>query len=423
MKKLLIILLSLVLIATVALVSCEKENSEETKNNATTNAATETEKATEAETDAKDSASCTVSVKLDNGDSVSGAKFTLTLGEENYDLVSGEDGTVKADLPAGTYSISYDYDSLPSGCYPYTETVEIAADTTEILLTIVDNNPNGTAEKPFFISEDVTAVSVEAGGEVHYVYRGAAMRYLTIENEGVSVTYKDTEYKAENGKVTVLITPQMGEMTSFFVKNNTDAKIETSMSLVSPEGSMENPYDFEGNSADISVPAGEAVYYEYVAEKNGILVVSSASELNNIALTNTNTYAVTSFTAGAAGTYMLVSEGDSVIIAVSSTDAENEAVIDVAVNCYSGTDGDAVPVVTEFVEISLPAGAAVTFFAETGKTVGLSNPSVTLTVGDKDYTPTDDEAIALTLEGEGETVLFAISNNSEGMISVSFGVN
>ena len=252
MKKLLIILLSLVLIATVALVSCEKENSEETKNNATTNAATETEKVTEAETDAKDSASCTVSVKLDNGDSVSGAKFTLTLGEENYDLVSGEDGTVKADLPAGTYSISYDYDSLPSGCYPYTETVEIAADTTEILLTIVDNNPNGTAEKPFFISEDVTAVSVEAGGEVHYVYRGAAMRYLTIENEGVSVTYKDTEYKAENGKVTVLITPQMGEMTSFFVKNNTDAKIETSMSLVSPEGSMENPYDFEGNSADIS---------------------------------------------------------------------------------------------------------------------------------------------------------------------------
>ena len=237
----------------------------------------------------------------------------------------------------------------------------------------------------------------------------------------MSVVYKDTEYKAENGKVTVTITPQMGEMTSFSIKNNTDAEIETEMSMLSPEGSMENPFNLEGNFAEVSVPADGAVYYKYVAEKNGILVVSSASELNNIALSNSNTYAVTSLTEGGAGTYMLVSEGDEVIIALSSTDSENAAVIDVSVNCYEGS-AEPVPVIDDSIEISLAKNVKVSFVAETGKTVTLSNQSVTLTVGDQEYTPTSAEGVSVTLEGEGETAVFALTNNSDNTLSVSFEV-
>lgn len=424
MKKLIISLVALMLILSVAFVACDNgKNGENNTDTTGSDTVTETEAITDGETQKNETVKqCTVSVKLDNGNSISGANITLKLGQNEYKLVSGEDGTAKAELPVGKYSVSYDYDSLPSGCYPDTDSVEVAEDTSEIVLTIIDNNPNGSKEKPFYVVDDVTALSLGAGSEIYYIYRGAAVRYLTIENNGVSVVYKGTEYKAENGKVTVTITPQMGEMTSFSIKNNTDAEIETEMSMLSPEGSMENPFNLEGNFAEVSVPADGAVYYKYVAEKSGILVVSSASELNNISLTNSNTYAVTSFTEGGAGTYMPVSEGDAVIIAVSSTDSENAAVIDLKVNCYVGSAEDSVPVIDESIEISLSAGATVSFFAETGKTVTLSNQSVTLSFGDQEYTPTADESVAVTLNGEGETVSFTLTNNGDSTVSVSFDV-
>ena len=425
MKKLLVALIALMLVLPVAFVACKSEKSEEPMTDATTEEAlAKTEATTEKTPEAPEivTRQYTVSFKLDNGNVLPDAKVTFKQGENEYPLVSGKDGTATIELAIGKYSISYDYDSLPAGCYPETTSVDLTADALEITLIVVDNNPNGSPAKPFYIMEDVTALSLEVGSELHYVYRGAAVRYLTIESNGVSVVYKGEEYKAENGKVTVVITPKMGEMTSFSVKNNTAAKIESSLSMLSPEGSMENPHKLTGNLAEASVPAGEAVYYAYVAEKSGMLVVSSENALNNIALTNSNTYAVTSFTAGGKGTYIAVSKGDTVIITVSSTDSEHAAVIDVHVSCYAGTAEDPVPVINDSIEITFSAGSAITFFAEVGKTVSFSNQSVTLKVGDKEYTPNSTMAVSLSLSGDGETVAFTLINNSNSPVSLSFKV-
>ena len=424
MKKLIIPLLALLLALSVALVACDGGSNGEGKTDTSESATVEqTEAPTEEATQSPAATrQCIISVKLDNGALLAGVKFILSCDQNEYELVSGEDGTVSAELVVGTYTVSYDYDSLPSGCYPDTDAVEVGETASELLLTVIDNNPDGSAEKPFYVVDDITALSIDAGVEVHYVYRGMAIRSLVIENSGVSVFYKGAEYRAENGKVSVMLTPQMGEMIAFSIKNNTNARIDTEMSMVSPVGSMENPFALEAGSAEASVPAGGAVYYEYVANANGILVLSSTSELNNISLTNMNTYAVTSFTEGAAGAYMPVSKGDTVVIAVSSTDGENAAVIDLKVDCYVGSAEDPVPVIDSAIEISLPAGAAVSFFAETGKTVTLSNPSVTLTVGDQEYTPTETRYVLITLNGEGETASFTLTNNSDSAVSVLFEV-
>ena len=424
MKKLIIALVAFVLVLPIAFVACGNGKSEEPQTDTTgTETLTQTEVPTDEDPQKTDVVKqCTLSVKLDNGEDISGVKITLKQGENEYQLVSGENGTVAVELSVGKYSVSYDYDSLPSGCYPDTDAVEITADTSEITLTIIDNNPNGSAEKPYFIANDVTEFTAEAGAEVHFIYRGAALRYLTIANEGVSVSYKGTVYQPENGVVTVVIAPQVGEMTRFSVKNNSSAKIESSLSLLSPEGSMENPIVLESDSVDASVPAGEAVYYEYTAEKNGILVVSSQNTLNNISLINTTTNAVTSFTLGGAATYMPVSAGDTVKIAVASTNSEQAAVIDLSVKCYQGTADDPVPVLDGSVELSFAPSATVAFSAAPGKTVRLSDASATLTVGDKTYTPTDIMAVALVLEGDSASVVFTITNNEANVVSISFEV-
>lgn len=418
MKKIWIVLMALMLVLSVSLVSCDKKKDEETPDTEASDSANNPEDTSPQETP-KVEKQCAFSVKLDNGNSLSGVKFTLKCGSDTYELVSGSDGTVSAKLVVGKYTISYDYETLPSGCAPDTFSVDVTADTSDILLTVVDNNPNGTLAKPFIIVEDVTALTLDAKGEVYYIYRGAAMRYLTVENEGVVITYKDTEYTAEGGKVVVPITPQVGEITRFSIKNTTDAQLELSVCMVSPKGSMENPYDMEGNSAEASVPADGAVYYKYVAEKSGILVVSSANEKNNISLSNLNTYAVTPSTDGASGTYMLVSEGDEVVIEVSSTDGENAAVIAFEVNCYAGTEADPAPVIDDSIDLSLSAGATIVFSAEAGKTVSFSNTSVTLTVGGEDYSGTSVEVV---LAGAGETVTFTLTNHRNATTSLSFDV-
>ena len=285
-------------------------------------------------------------------------------------------------------------------------------------MVIVDNNPNGTSAKPFYIVEDITPLELDAGCEVYYIYRGAAMRYLTIESDGVVVKYQGEEFGAENGKVVVEITPALGEMSRFSVKNTTDAKLEISICMIAPKGAMENPIDLEGNSAQASVPVDGAVYYKYVADKNGVLVVSSRNTLNNISLSNLNSYAVTSATEGALCTYMYVSEGDEVLIEVSSTDEQNATTIEFSVNCYAGTEADPVPVLGNELDLSIPADAAIVFSAEAGKTVSFYNRSVTLTVGGEDYSG----SVEVVLAGNAATVLFTFTNNSDSPVHLMFEV-
>ena len=333
MKKLLVYLMALMLVLSVSLVSCGKKDKGNEEPDTKENTSIEAPQEKPQEEAPKVEKQCTFSVKLDNGEILPGVKFTLKSGATEYAIESGADGTVSAKLAVGKYSISYDYDTLRPGCAPDAFSVEITADTSEILLKVVDNNPNGTAAKPFFVEEDVTPLAIEAGSEVYYIYRGAAMRYLTVESDGVVITYKGEEYTAENGKVVVEITPQMGEMTRFSIKNTTGAKIETNVCMVAPKGSMENPIAMEGNSAQASVPAEGAVYYKYVADKNGVLVVSSENETNDIRLSNLNTSVVTSNTEGASSTSIAVSVGDEILIEVGSTDDKNAVVIEFTVDC------------------------------------------------------------------------------------------
>ena len=294
MKKLLIVLMALMLALSLSLVSCGKKDKGDEPDTSESESIEEPQEKPQEEAP-KVEKQCTFSLKLDNGESLSGVKLTLKSGATEYTLESGADGTVSTKLVLGKYSISYDYDTLPSGCMPDSFSVDITANTSEVLLTVIDNNPNGTLAKPFFIMEDVTPLTIDAGREVYYNCRGS-MRYLIIESDGVVVTYEGAEYTAEDGKIVVLISPELDESARFSIKNITDEALEISICMEAPKGSMENPIAMEGNSAQASVPAEGAVYYKYVADKNGVLVVSSENEKNDIRLSNQSTSVVTSNT-------------------------------------------------------------------------------------------------------------------------------
>ena len=364
------------------------------------------------EFDTPASATITFTLQLDNGELLNGVSFVISADSKEYAVTCDENGKATATIPTGSYSLSYDYDTLPSGCIPDKFSLTVTEDMTEVSLVIIDNNPNGTLAKPFFIAEDVTEISVAAGAELYFNYRGAATKHLTIANENIEVTYNGNTYTAVDGVVTVIIESSIGEMTIFCVKNTSSEAIETSMSLLSPLGSMDNPIVVEESSFTVAVSGGVAVNYLWTADKDGVLLVTSENELNNIALTNTVTNAVSSMTAGSKGEYIYVSAGDTVRITVSSLDENSEVEIDVAVSCYDASAENPIPVIKDSVDFSIMAGAALTFVAESGKTVVIEDDGVTVTVGDTVYTPDANGAITVTLEGDGE-VAFTITNTLE----------
>ena len=350
-------------------------------------------------------AEVTFTVKLDNGTAVSGASFTIESSKKTYTLVSGENGEIKENIVLGTYTVTFDYDTIPSGCLPVTNSVEIKRDSTTVELSIIDNNPDGTAAKPFFISENVTAYSIEPGAEVFFRYRGSEMKILTVENAAITVTYKEETYAPENGVVTLSITNQIGDMAGFSLKNTSSEKVEGSFTLISPLGSMENPIAITENSFSVTVPAESAIYYSYTAEKDGVLTVGSTNPLNNISLVNLTTNAVTSFSAGGRMTFMKVTAGDVVRIAVSSTDAENEVVIDVTVSLNEGSETDPVELLPGELKMSIAPGESVSFAAQVGATISFDSLAIGVSGG------VEGEDGTYTVVGEGESTVITFKNS------------
>lgn len=406
-KKIITLLLALVLILSFAACGENGENNQ-------------TEPSTDPVESAPKTVECTFNAKTDDGALVSGLSFTLDMKGETFPLVTGSDGTVKASLPVGSYSISYDEATIPDGCTPDLFEIEVRESSIAFTLAFTNNMPDGSVEKPYFISDSVTAISLDAGEELHYLYRGAANKYIQICSEGVSIIYNDTVYEAVDGMVQVQLQAQIGAAVSFSVRNNTDAAIEASMELLAPLGSMENPIVLSENSAVAVVPANGTLCYQWTADKNGVAVVSSGNELNNISMVNMTTNAVSAQTGGSCCEYLPVNEGDTVIITVSSLAVDTESSIDFTVSSHLGTKEDAVPLLKDSVDISLGASVSLVFAADAGKTLTVSDADAAVIYGGKTYEPDEFGVISITFGGNnGETAIFTLTNTSDNINGIT----
>lgn len=361
-------------------------------------------------------------VKLDNGEALSGVKFTITRGGVSVDLTSGADGIVSHKLAEGSYAISYDYDTLPEYCTPDVFGFKVTADTTAVDLVICDNTPDGTEAKPFPIQDNDTEISLEPGQSIYYVYRGTTVKTLTINEDGISVNYNGQTYVAESGVVSVQFVPEIGKATVFSVSNTSNNAITTTMNIVAPLGSNENPIQLVDTYAIVSVSEESIIYYKWTADKDGVLVLRSLSEYNNISLTKVleNDVLVISQTLGDAAAYLAINAGDEITIGVSAIGTADPIEIDFTINSYAGTDANPVPVLVDELAISLPIGASIVFSAEAGKTLRINDESSMSVIHD---------TITYTNEGGVEIVVpllnanFVVNNYSDHINGVVITFN
>lgn len=213
----------------------------------------------------------TFELKDEAGAAMAGIKFTVESASDTYDLQSGADGKATVTLPVGTYDVIYDDTTIPFGFQPNLHVLRVKEDTTSVPVTVVDNNPNGSAERPYLVNDDVFAISIGAGEQVHYTCRVATFRNMKIEGAGIVILYGDKEYLAGEEFIITNDTTEVNFMASFSVKNTSSEKIDTEIVTIYEPGSRENPFAAEGNEITVNLEKGEIVYYKWTDEDRCIL--------------------------------------------------------------------------------------------------------------------------------------------------------
>ena len=367
----------------------------------------------------------TITVTLDDGTPLSGVKINLASKSASKDVVSGADGKVKVTLEPGNYAITYDYDTIPEYCTPDTFGVKIEEGMTTLSLVIVDNQPDGSAEKPFYISESTTEITVEPGQEIFFNYRGTTAKYVRVYHADAVVYYDGEVGTAVDGVTNLLLQPaDVGRISTFSVKNTSDTAFTTTMELIAPLGTIENPIVLGENSATVTVEPEQMLYYSWTADKDGMLVLATPTERNSITLTKTleNDVLVIAVTDGSAAAYLPVSAGDVITLGISSiapTSAQLQQDptlgtkpldIEFTLNVYAGTEADPVPVLKNDFDVSIGAGSSIVFAATAGQTLRVDDDSIiSVTNGDSTVTNENGNAIVVELTSN----IFTITNMTD----------
>ena len=263
-----------------------------------------------------------LSVLDQDGQKVTEATLTIlpTMeGGESATLSLDAEGKATVSLPEGEYTVRFDL--LPEYVLGPDTPLVVTAGMEPVVLSVTDNTPNGSEERPFVINEDSVTVSVPAGATYHFTLFGGNNRTLTLEHADAEITYKDAVHTPdESGRIEVRMSTDTPRDPSFFaLTNKGDAAAEFSIRILSDPGTMDNPIEIPalGELITAQVPTDGMVYYQWIATEAGVLTVTSPNEINNISLNNLSTSQVSNFTEGNTTETLEVSVGDVITVVVA----------------------------------------------------------------------------------------------------------
>ena len=363
-------------------------------------------------------------LKDEKGGAMAGISLTLLLdGENALDATTDASGYVKAELLPGTYTVWFE--GLKEGWYVEgnMSEVEFSAEAPSHEFTAIDNNPDGSEEKPYYVGDDTVTLTVGAGATYHCFARGTSTRYLVVEGATAKVVYEGEEYLAENGVIRVLVkgAEDTNSTMPFTVTNTGTGECAISVRFESLPGTQSNPYRAEADKTlTAEVPAEGAIYYTYTATGSGYLVLTSTTPDNNIMMYNTTTYVVTSYTDGGACLYLPVNAGDTVSITVSSKGAAEVNAVEFSLHLYGDTQEEPLPVLgSTSMRIDASATLHLTWQGEektlsidcsTGLTVKVNGADAEIAGGSCIFTAKPGDVITVTnTTGERTDVVLFVS--------------
>lgn len=352
----------------------------------------------------------------EQGKAMGGVKFKLSSSVESYELVTAADGTASCILPIGTYDITYDYPdpmsdivgTIPSGFQADLAVLYVNADTGLVNVTFIDNNPNGSANLPYFISENETPFTLAAGEELYYRCHAAASRHLVIESSGVVVTYNGETYESVDGKISLFVEGSIDEHVNFSVKNVTGATIDSVIEMVFPLGSRDNPIELTESQNTVNIEGENGLHYKWTATSDGVLVLNCETKNSAIVISKVlaNDVSISAPTDGGYA-YLVVTKGEEIAVSVSNI-SDKVQDISFAFKIYSGTESEPVPVLKNEIDISLLPSSSISFMAVAGQFLTINNETkIVVSYNDTVEDSADVGYIALDFDADG---IFTVTN-------------
>lgn len=268
-------------------------------------------------------------VKDQDGAKISGVTVIFTSKTDSKNVVktavSGADGVVTAELKHGIYNLDYEYDNSVTGYFLIdTYTVTISADTKTLDLLLINNTPNGTVSRPYPIDIGENAIDIASKKTDNFIVYHAINLYVTIEGEGIKVTYNGEEKTAEGGVISFdLIGEDTNASAIISIENLTESKASVLLTVNGKPGTHSNPVAIDELGVTFSTEGYEVetVYYTYTAEADGTFCVKLTSENSFIRLQNNITSNDSENNADEDGvTSITVKAGDIVMLDCSATD-------------------------------------------------------------------------------------------------------
>ena len=250
--------------------------------------------------------------------------------------VSTDDGKLTVTLAIGSYFVLYDYDTSVLGYYiSDTSEINVTKDTKALPLYLVNNNPDGSTDRPYALSVGENIIELPAGTAYHYIVYRAVKLFVTVEGEGVKVVYGENEYTPNDGVIVFdLLGADTNSVEGFVIENTLDAETAVSVVINSVPGTSGNPLVIETLGEEISkggLTSNDIVYYSYTATKSGTLTITVISEATAASMINSrNSVAVSTESEQTNVIELEVEEGDVIIIDFATTVKENATITFIA---------------------------------------------------------------------------------------------
>ena len=192
---------------------------------------------------------------------------------------SAENGTFSAKVEVGNYNVSYDYNADLIGYYlADTSKISVTEKTTAITLNMINNNPNGTASRPFVPYYGENEITVPAGETYYFTVYRAVNQIVVVNSADVKVVYKTETYTPEAGILTfALLGEDTNSVETFSIENTSSAEISFTYEITSLPGTMGNPLVISALGEAVVSPAmveGQILYYTYTATADGTLTLT-----------------------------------------------------------------------------------------------------------------------------------------------------
>ena len=232
---------------------------------------------------------------------------------------------MSATLETGSYKVSYDYDVDTVGYYiSDTSEITVTESTTALDLLLINNNPNGTEERPFSLAMGENSITVPKGSSYYYIVYRAVDLHVSLNAHGVKIIYGEDEYLPDDSDnlTFALLGDSTNSVERFKIENNGDEDITFELQLYSTPGTSGNPFTLDtiGETVTVNAVPDRIVYFTYTAEANATLRLTLTSESSYASMLNTrNSVSVNTRDAVDGSITLEVVAGDEIIIDCATT--------------------------------------------------------------------------------------------------------